>query len=185
MKRLFQIALVALFLVCFARTARAAEPDQPARPTIARQTPVFVRAYGGAARGAALESVVTGPSGGLGLGVGLTRRPWGGFDGALDIGYAALATPHDIGIHRLALSASGELSIGRFRFGIGADVGSAWIARVSSSKISAQTYCVGGHATLGVDLFRIDRTAVYVAARGDLNAYVPSLGGSGGLRVTF
>ena len=129
-----------------------------------------------ASRGVALGSTVEGPSGGFGLGVGVMRRPWGGLDLAIR---RWLRRPRDTARRRhppprlrpLGGAARVAISPGRRRgYRLGVDRACEWL-----DDRGSRTYYVGGNATFGVDLVSIGSFTLYVAARGDLNAYLPSL----------
>lgn len=153
-------------------------------PSVARAEPLRARAFGGVTHGSLFDLPVTGPTGGAGFGGGI-RRSWGGVDGFADVAYDALSTPHDVGVHRLAIGGTAELILWHFRVGAGVDVGAAWFARLSGSEESARRVFIGVHATLGVDLFTVGGFTPFVQGRVAYDTAFPSFGASAGLRYAF
>lgn len=172
-------ALAVLGLTSLSHAEEGAAPAPEARPS-----PLRLRAFGGVAHGSLFGLPVTGPSGGGGLGGGV-RRSWGGADGFGDLTYDALSTEHGVGVHRLALGASGEVYAWHVRAGAGVDLGMAWLARLSASNESARRVYIGAHATLGVDLFTAGGVTPYLQGRAEYSTAFPTLGASGGVRYAF
>ncbi|MBX3228926.1 MAG: hypothetical protein KIT84_41655 [Labilithrix sp.] len=186
MKRLVVLAAAALVAVTSA-TARAEEPsaEEPrAEELPAKRPPVIVRASGGYARSSLFDTEVTGSAFGLGVGAGI-RRWWGGADGVGELTYDALSTALGVGVRRLALGVTGEIVLWRFHLGGGLDAGSIWLSRLGGSTESANKSYVGLHATLAFELFTLGGFTPFVAARGDVNVVLPTLGGQAGLRYAF
>jgi hypothetical protein len=181
MKRVLVLVLVIGLGLAFPSSANAEEPT-PSKPETT--SPLRARAFGGVTRGSLFDLPIGGPMGGASIGAGL-RRSWGGIDGYADFAYDSLSTEHGVGVRRFDLGVSAELIVWHFRAGVGWDIGMASVSRLSGSNESARRVFIGGHATLGVDLFTVAGFTPYVQGRGDYNTAFPSLGLNSGLRYAF
>jgi hypothetical protein len=152
------IASTVVILTC--SSARADDDDKEVTPSDGSPTGFWGRASGGASYGSVFDLTYAGPSASLDLG-GYFRHHLALSGG---ITYAYAHTPDGLTVQNFSIGATFERAFDRIHIGGGLDFAYLSFARATESA-SISTSGVGAHAIFEVDLWQIDRHALFFEVR--------------------